>query len=77
MNKILMLLQSEFPPDIRLEKEIKSLNKEGHEVLLFCNQYRKNKQDDFEYCSIVRLAPKTNSIKINKLINFPIILMTK
>lgn len=68
-----MLLQSEFPPDIRLEKEIKSLSEAGHKVLLFCNQYKKSKQNEFGYCSIVRLSPITNSTKINKLINFPII----
>lgn len=73
MKKILMLLQSEFPPDIRLEKEIKSLSEAGHKVVLFCNQYNKRKQNNFEFCSISRLASLTNSTKINKIINFPII----
>ena len=34
--KICMLLPSKFPPDIRVEKEAKSLIKAGHEVHLIC-----------------------------------------
>lgn len=71
MKKILMLLQSEFPPDIRLEKEIKALSDNGYQVTLFCNQYDKNKSEDFEYCKIVRLRALTNNKRLNKILNFP------
>jgi glycosyltransferase involved in cell wall biosynthesis len=40
--KILMLLESEFPPDIRVENEISSLTEAGHEVHLACTT-RKNR----------------------------------
>lgn len=36
-KKILMLLQSDFPPDIRLSKEIKTLAKNNHKIYLLCN----------------------------------------
>lgn len=36
-KQILMLLQSDFPPDIRLEKEIQALNENGYLVYLLCN----------------------------------------
>ncbi|OQX89072.1 hypothetical protein B6D60_00135 [candidate division KSB1 bacterium 4484_87] len=34
---ILMVLQSDFPPDIRLEKEIDALTQNGYQVYLLCN----------------------------------------
>ncbi|MFW6224930.1 MAG: hypothetical protein ACOC4B_01535, partial [Bacteroidota bacterium] len=34
--KILMVLEGEFPPDIRVENEIKILNQSGIEVVLAC-----------------------------------------
>ncbi len=40
--KILMVLESEFPPDVRVENEIAALSGEGHEVHLACST-RKNK----------------------------------
>jgi len=41
--KILMLLESEFPPDRRVENEISALSEAGHEVHLACFT-RKNRQ---------------------------------
>ena len=72
MKKILMLLQSEFPPDIRLEKEIKSLNKKGFDVTLLCNQYSKSNHGNFEYCNIFRIKALFNNYRLNKFFNFPI-----
>lgn len=69
-----MLLQSPFPPDIRLEKEIKSLKSSGFMVTLLCNQFEKNKEPDFEYCEITRIKAISKNPKFNKLINFPFIL---
>ncbi|HJN05810.1 MAG TPA: glycosyltransferase, partial [Bacteroidales bacterium] len=34
--KILMVLDHEFPPDPRVENEINSLTKAGHEIILAC-----------------------------------------
>jgi len=73
-NKILMLSQTVFPPDIRLEKEIKSLDKNGYKVLVLCNQFNKMKNPGFEYCEIERVKAVFNSTKLNKLINFPFFL---
>ena len=69
-----MLTQTMFPPDIRLEKEIKSLFKKGYQVVVLCNQYTKNLTPDFEYCEIIRVKAFFNSFKLNKIINFPFFL---
>lgn len=68
-----MILQSEFPPDIRLEKEIKSLDKAGYKVLLLCNNYNKGEKQDYPFCEIKRLSALFESQGLNKFINFPII----
>ena len=69
MNKILMLLQSDFPPDIRLEKEIKSLSLAGFSVHVVCNQYEKDLYPEYEYCTIDRIKAPFNSVQLNKLLN--------
>ncbi len=71
-NKILMILQSEFPPDIRLEKEIKSLSLAGFSVRVLCNQYEKDLNPEYEYCTIDRIKAPFKSASLNKLLNFPI-----
>lgn len=40
--RIGMILDSEFPPDPRVENEAKALIKEGYEVFLFCLSYQHN-----------------------------------
>ena len=67
-----MILQSEFPPDIRLEKEIKSLSLAGFSVRVVCNQYEKDLNPEYEYCTIDRIKAPTKSTSLNKLLNFPI-----
>lgn len=67
-----MISQAAFPPDIRLEKEIKSLSEAGYKVLVICNQYDKNLRPAFNYCEINRVNALFNSIKLNHIINFPI-----
>jgi glycosyltransferase involved in cell wall biosynthesis len=42
--KILMVLESEFPPDVRVENEIIALSEAGHEVHVACST-RKNRQE--------------------------------
>jgi glycosyltransferase involved in cell wall biosynthesis len=72
MPKILMLLQAPFPPDIRLEKEIKSLSNSGFEVVLLCNQYVISLEPDFKFGRIIRVKALFNNKKLNQIINFPI-----
>jgi glycosyltransferase involved in cell wall biosynthesis len=71
-KNILMISQALFPPDIRLEKEIKSLSEAGYKILVVCNQYDKDLNPTFEYCEIKRVNAVFNSIKLNRIINFPI-----
>ena len=44
---ILMVLEREFPPDIRVENEAQSLIEAGHQVIVAC--YTRRKKKDFEY----------------------------
>ncbi len=73
-NRILMIVQAPFPPDIRLEKEIKSLFEAGYETLVVCNQYDRTKNPEYQFCQIKRVKALFKSIKINRIINFPIFL---
>jgi len=69
-----MLSQTVFPPDIRLEKEIKSLYNNGYKISVICNQYDKTNSPLLPYCEIIRIRAVFNSIKLNKIINFPFFL---
>ncbi|MCU0415486.1 MAG: glycosyltransferase, partial [Ignavibacteriaceae bacterium] len=71
-KNILMISQAAFPPDIRLEKEIKSLFEAGYKILVVCNQYDKKQNPSFEYCEIKRVNAVFNSVTVNRIINFPI-----
>ena len=72
MKKILMLSQTLFPPDIRLEKEIKTLNEAGYNVTVICNKFKRGADIDFQYCKIERLSAPFSRQYLNKIINFPI-----
>ena len=74
MKKILMISQSVFPPDIRLEKEIRSLSRVGFKIAVLCNQYNKENNWDFPFCEIYRIGAIFKSIKMNRIINFPLFL---
>lgn len=67
-----MISQALFPPDIRLEKEIKSLSEAGYNVLVICNQYNKELNPTFKYCEIKRVNALFKSVMLNRIINFPI-----
>ncbi len=71
-KNILMISQAAFPPDIRLEKEIKSLAEAGYKVVVVCNQYNKESNPVFNFCEIVRVKALFKSQKLNRIINFPI-----
>lgn len=74
MAKVLMLLQAPFPPDIRVEREIKTLSENNYEVGILCNQYVKNLEPKFSFCSIFRIKAVFKSTKLNKILNFPLFL---
>jgi glycosyltransferase involved in cell wall biosynthesis len=73
-KRILMILQSEYPPDIRLEKEIKSLAEHGYQVVLLSN----NKSDlprseGVDHALVCRLPfNKKLSAKFSALFNIPL-----
>jgi glycosyltransferase involved in cell wall biosynthesis len=53
--KILMLLDNQFPPDIRVEKEAHSLLKEGHEVAILSYMHRRiNKEEVIKGIKVFR-----------------------
>lgn len=70
-----MILQSDFPPDIRVEKEAKSLIESGnYNIFLFCNNSRKSPRfDRYAKINIFRL-PYYNLLNkmMNRLKNFPL-----
>jgi glycosyltransferase involved in cell wall biosynthesis len=69
-----MLLQSEFPPDIRLEKEISALTFANFEVILLCNSYKKESYPKYNFGKIIRIPSWFKSPKLNKVLNFPLFL---
>jgi glycosyltransferase involved in cell wall biosynthesis len=71
--KILMILQTNFPPDIRVENEIRSLVKAGHTVHLLCkNSGGEAAQKNWEGATIHRI-PWCKKIEImNSFRQFPI-----
>jgi glycosyltransferase involved in cell wall biosynthesis len=49
--KVLMVLERDFPPDLRVENEIKSLLSFNHEIILACFSLKqKEKQIVFDWC---------------------------
>ncbi|MDZ7725179.1 MAG: glycosyltransferase family 4 protein [candidate division KSB1 bacterium] len=60
---ILMVLQSDYPPDVRLTKEIKSLYQNGYTVYLLCNNLNKSPK--------VEKIDNAVVIRINKLFFIP------
>ncbi|HAE86590.1 TPA: hypothetical protein DCG86_01050 [Candidatus Marinimicrobia bacterium] len=71
--KILMILQTNFPPDIRVENEIRSLVKAGYSVHLLCkNSGGEAAQENWEGATIHRI-PWCKKLKIlNTLRQFPV-----
>ncbi|MBN2091299.1 glycosyltransferase family 4 protein [candidate division KSB1 bacterium] len=45
--KIGMLLESSFPPDLRVENEMRTLAEAGHEIVLFCLSHSMDKRDEY------------------------------
>ncbi len=61
---ILMVLESEFPPDIRVENEAKSLVEAGHQVVVAC--YTRGKKKEFEYLNRIKIYRRKISSFIYK-----------
>lgn len=57
--KILMVLEgTDFPPDIRVEKEARALQSAGHQILLVCeNLSNRPRHEIWQGIEIIRLAP--------------------
>ena len=62
--RIGMVLETSFPPDIRVDKEMRILQEDGHEVLLLCG-HDDNKPDEERYgkSRIIRFRAETNKIR--------------
>ena len=53
--RILMILENTFPPDVRVEKEIKSLTSIGHEIVLACSSpSSKDEVENWNDATIIR-----------------------
>jgi len=71
--KILMLLEgTDFPPDIRVEKEARALIAAGHQIILLCeNLTDRPLQERWQGIEIVRLAPIAPlHYRINRMLMF-------
>jgi glycosyltransferase involved in cell wall biosynthesis len=71
--KICMILQSDFPPDIRVSKEARTLIDKGHEVHLLCNNagLRRN-EETVSGIHVHRLGNYFTSSRMNKVLNIPL-----
>ena len=73
-KNIFMLLQSDYPPDIRLTKEIKALTQAGFVVHLLCNNKKQGThQEIVDSATVHRLPAYTNlPTALGKLIRLPL-----
>jgi glycosyltransferase involved in cell wall biosynthesis len=65
---ILMVLDEEFPPDVRVENEIKTLAEAGHQITLISyTRQDKAREDSFETTRIIRIPISTITYKLKAL----------
>jgi glycosyltransferase involved in cell wall biosynthesis len=65
--RIGMVLENSFPPDIRVEKELRALAIQGHEVTLLCAcKGDQPAEDTFGKARIIRFQPQAFGNKITK-----------
>lgn len=70
--KVGIVWQSEYPWDVRIDKMVRSMVKQGYDVsILATNKFNRNEKDTYLGCEVFRL-PKSNSKLKNKLINLPL-----
>ncbi len=72
-----MLLQSHYPEDERVEREIRTLSSNGYVIAILCNQYYKVESRSVNNCKVFRISAPFKSYKLNKIINFPLFLNLK
>lgn len=54
--RILMVLDEEFPPDVRVENEVRTLSGAGHQITLLCyTRHKKPGQDRYDGADIIRI----------------------
>lgn len=71
--KICMVLQADFPPDIRVEKEAKALLAAGHQVHLVCrNKQRQEQHEQVNGIQVHRLENISVRQKVDNLLSTPI-----
>ncbi|NQT65795.1 MAG: glycosyltransferase family 4 protein [FCB group bacterium] len=71
--KILMVLEHEFPPDIRVENEIEALLDAGNEISIVCFQGKEQKNSTFLNLDIIRLNLPKFIYKMSALaLTFPV-----
>lgn len=70
--KVGIVWQSEYPWDVRIDKMVRSMIKQGYDVsILATNKFNKDEHDTYLGANVIRL-PKSNSRLKNKLINLPL-----
>ncbi len=73
--KILMLLQKDFPPDIRVEKEAKVLVDQGHRVYLICRHVNGGpKKEVYSGVRIHRVGRILKNRKLGRVLSYPLFL---
>jgi glycosyltransferase involved in cell wall biosynthesis len=60
--KILMVLESEFPPDVRVENEMIALSEAGHEVHLACSTKKNSSATELWNKSVIHRKPMSTFI---------------
>jgi len=62
-----MVLETAFPPDIRLEKEMRALKTQGHEVILLCRHVDDQPiEERFEDATVVRFREPSEGNALSK-----------
>lgn len=67
--KILMLLESPFPPDIRVEKEVKTLIQNGFNVSLLCEKHKDSSKNIENWHGMKIYRSDMNTTFTSKLLN--------
>lgn len=72
-HRVLMVLQSDFPPDMRVEKEALSLIASGYKVTILCdNRIKRPRRSNYKGINIRRMRHHSFfNGKLHRLINLP------
>jgi len=69
MNICMVKNLGDFPPEIRLEKEVRTLQKAGHKITIVCSMKKYSTAHDiWEGCNVIRLPDKSS--RFRKLWNY-------